>query len=221
MIRRILAILVASWAFTQAASALPTIKLIEHGLGTTNGGEFIFETYDVPGYPDGTEIISYCLETDELMAYGETYDVIISNEAIMGGANDDPAGPLGGDLLDPMTAYLFYHYAIGDLTGWDGDDASADGLQKAIWYIEDEIEYGGLDAKGIAFYDLAVANVGGDEGWQGLGPVRVMNLYEAGYRGDPAYLKQDQLILVPAPGALVLGCIGAVLTRSLRKRRTF
>jgi PEP-CTERM motif len=82
---------------------------------------------------------------------------------------------------------------MGDLTGYDGTANSANQLQQAIWFIEQE----SLGASNT-FVALATPAVGSGE-WSGLGPVQVINLVYP----DGRYA-QDQLVLVPEPGILIL-----------------
>jgi len=200
------------------------VKLTGHGLGTTPGGEFLFTTFGIPGHTDGSILKTFCLETKEFIKYNVAYDVVISSEAISGGNNYGPAGVNGGDPIDPMTAYLFFNYQKGTLVGWSNDDASADALQTVIWGIEDELGQNWLPPSGSLeelFYGQAWMAVYGPEfTWTGLGPVRVMNLYSIGYsdNDDTSFYRQDQLVLVPSPGAVFLGCIGLMLVGLLRKR---
>lgn len=184
------------------------------------GGEFTI-TVDsdyIPGNPAGTNFQSFCIEKREYVGVGETYDVMVSTEAIAGGGNSGPNGPLGGDPIDPMTAWLYTQFRSGTLVGYDytpgsGREYSALALQKAIWFIEDESTWP-LSGLAEAFYDAAKhANP------QGIGNVRVLNLYAQGHLDDKCYLKQDQLVLIPAPGAILLGGIGVVLVGWLRRRR--
>jgi len=85
---------------------------------------------------------------------------------------------------------------------------SAGQLQHAIWFAEGEI--GSLTSGSWAetWYDQAV-----DHQWADIGNVRVLNMYTTG-----GGLAQDQLYLIPAPGAALLGVIGLGLVAWMRRR---
>ena len=112
--------------------------------------------------------------------------------------------------LDARTAFLYYNFRMGTLAGYDygaGRQASAGELQAAIWYIQGN-QAGGANNTFVA---LAEAAILGNQ-WSGIGNVRVLNVYD----GNGA-LAQDQLTIVPAPGAAALAGVG-FLAASRRRR---
>jgi hypothetical protein len=147
---------------------------------------------------------TFCLEYNEHFRPGNLFTVVLNTGAVGGGT------PSGFDPLDPRTAYLYTLFRTGSLGiynyGASRRDTARD-LQRAIWFIEDE--EGGVNNHFVALANAAVAP-GGEWFGRGLGDVRVMNLYNQ--NGTRA---QDQLTLIPTPGALALLGLAAV---SLRRR---
>ena len=86
-----------------------------------------------------------------------------------------------------------------------GRSSSADSLQKAIWFIEDEISSVSGQA---AIWVTEAGNAISTSAWSGIGQVRILNIYAQGTYGTTNELKQDQLYLIPVPGAFLLGILG-------------
>jgi len=196
------------------------------GYYSGDGGEFtIFDTgLSVAAYAAATSgkmtpansFQTFCLEKNEYVLPPSAdikaeLDVVAIKGGLAGG-NPDP--------LNPMTAYLYTQFATGNLSNYtwaagSGRAADAVQLQKAIWYIEEEIGLTwdgtkyvqtqtataalGVGSKALAWYNEAL---GAD--WTDIGNVRVLNLYHSSVRED----FQSQLYLVPVPGAMLLGFLG-------------
>jgi len=231
----------------QAASAAPlvlndgdTIKLTKPGhpttYGSTNGGEFLVTGQSV----SGDSFISFCLEVSQTINVGTTYYVDVNLGAINGGANaatygasalspynvssyNDVAGSLNYDPLSPATAWLYTKYRDGTLNsvaGFSyGNDVSANALQSAIWFLENEV--GSVSGLANTLVLAAIA-----AGWTDTGNVRVLNLWDTrtGFAGNYSYsgAHQDQLYLIPVPEpetyAMMLAGLG-ILGFAARRRK--
>lgn len=203
-----------------AHGALTSQVTFGKGYGTGIGGEFNAAFANFAFSPNsltgGGYFETFCMERNETIRMGRTYFVDFSTAAKSGGAG----GP-NPDPLDARTAYLYTQFIRGDLLGYDyaggaGRASSANALQNTIWYLEQEITDLGLglsaSEQSLAAQFLAAAN---NSGWTNIGNVRVMNVFA---NADGTGNHQDQLTMVPAPAAAVLGLFG--LLSAGRFRRT-
>lgn len=189
-----------------------TIYLYQ-GIGGAGGGG----AFNLKNSPSGNVLFeTFCVETNEYFSPGEPLKVAGISSLAKVNNSDATKGydsTLGGDPLDTRTAYLYYHFRLGDLDKILGstfiynDSASYSALQAAIWYIENE---------GGSSNDLVALAANADGSLYG---VQVLNLTSL----DGTIRKQDQLTLVPEPSTLLLlgaGLLGlGILGRKKFKAR--
>lgn len=200
----------ASHLFAYPVAAGDTIKFQDSGVGTTAGGEFKILDAISGDYLFST----FCLEYDEYLSYSATFDVVdISDMAEGGGVNTD-----AGDPLSAETKWLYWNFVTGSLqstTSYTYTNAGIDALQKAIWFLEEEIkEISGLTE------DLVNSAIAAVSGNAYIGDVKVMNIVWA---NDTSRKAQSQLIAevapVPEPSTFLLLGAGGGLLWLVRRRK--
>jgi hypothetical protein len=206
-------------AMATAAEA-GTLKLaIDESYQYGSGGEFMVVEFTgltpIPTMPSASRILpgyfqTFCMEKDENIHANLTYDWELNDKAVDGGVG----GP-SPDPLDAMTAYLYTKFWEGTLSNYDytpgvNDRAlSAEQLQNAIWYIEQEIGSLAAGSQAKAWYDEAVeATTAGSDGlikWSGIGNVRILNLSHVAVNDLGQRVReidQDVLVMIPLPPAV-------------------
>jgi hypothetical protein len=192
--------------------------------GTLGGGPF---AVDGPDAGNLVDFLTFCLEINEFVSYNTLYYVNITTRAVGGGAG---GGGATGDPLDTKTAYLYDKFLDGMLD--TSTLAKRNGLQLAIWLIEEEVKVVSgayrrtdnnalvsSDANTIAAANAFLADAANANGsLYGIGVMQLWTNYNPvtkEFSGN----KQDQLIRVPDAtstfAALLIGIafLGLVRTR--------
>jgi len=192
--------------------------------GFFSGGPYEISPMNFGFTPQGTgqygagagNFITFSVELNDQPFEGPfDYNATMASSAFGNGAGGGTTDP-----LDLRTAFLYSTFATGQLsselnTFVYGAKSSGKALQKAIWFIEEEINsVNGLSADLVALADQAITN-----GWIGSGNVSVLRLDDG--LGNPL---ADQLIMgptsVPLPMSALLGLGGLIGVGILRKRWT-
>lgn len=212
------ALLGAQFAFSANVAVGDTIKLTDGFVGAQGP----FKGTVLTGAATGNTFASFCVEFNEHFYYGQTlYVGGITDHTVSGITAPGPSQT--NDPLSAATAWLFTQYSNNTLSGYSQTASNNDALQNSIWALEDEITYASLSGNAKTWFDAAkTATTGINAAWQGLGNVRVLNLFSnASFTGHA----QDQIYMVsavPEPstyGMMLLG-LGMIGTIARRRKNT-
>jgi hypothetical protein len=191
------------------ACAEPTVVFAD-GPGNTQGGIF-HASSSAHGNFD-----TFCVEIGEGLSFGFTYEYTIDTDAKYNGQDQNFTNPLDAD-----TAFIYTSFrqdAIRSLLSKPNmtDEQVADAVQLAVWYIENAQNTSNADALNLV--QIAATKIANGE-WSGLGSVRVLNVWDPGFVGDPAHAKQDTLVIVPLPSGAGLAALGLLGIGAVSRRR--
>jgi len=193
-------------------------------------GEMSVSVADTSAGPFGYVYDTFCLEQYETMNWNTPYYVNdVSQYAVHGGT-------FTSDPISNRTAWLYYNYFNNMLAGYDyfgpTRAQSADALQLAIWYIENEIGsvvgYGGASTLAQTFLNNAMAAAGGmfpswvNQYAPGQYYVSVVNITTSDINNGYWDQKQSSLIAerVVTPEPMTISLLGlGILGLGLMRRR--
>jgi hypothetical protein len=227
---------------TQAAI---TVQLYQNSYSYNVGGEFraVATGYDfnsnydaraLTGTGSGKGFETFCMEYNEEFypGSGHTYVAEINSGAVNGGVDHGATGSAHFDPLSIGTAWLYSQFAAGQLDGYDyanldgKRNLSANSLQQAIWYLENEIPNPQNPSfptiANNPFYKQVVDKnfLGGPQAdANGAFGVVALNLYYQNPDGSKGGVAQDQLALVAVPEASTIVAGGLVLIPLFSKLR--
>ena len=218
--------------FASAADvATGSVVKLGNGTGSLAG---VFNGSVVSGPGAGGSFLSFCLEKYEFFGshtqslYVASVSTATQNSLVssIAGTPNTTTNSFGTSTSDPLsaqTAYLFTQF-YGNQAAYAGTESLANSMQRAVWFLEGELAGNDLtqynnDTKAVAWVSAANAAVTSGS-WNGLGNVRVLNLYtDAGFTRH----SQDQLYMVssvPEPETYALMLAGLGLMASVVRRRS-
>lgn len=186
---------------------------------------------------NANQFLSFCIERNEFINFGGTYEVSISNGADKGGLGDSDGSSLTPDPISRSTAWLFRKFTDGtlnsDASGFQYNNTGGNQLQTALWFLENEITdavpqssyrflvdtamtANGFVAPitGFTAADYAAARVQNNNAAYG---VKVLNMYSVTSKGMVNYHQDVLVVVVPEPTTLLAGGLALIPLLLLRK----
>lgn len=222
-----LLIIFALFLITESVCAVPILHWI--GLGNGIGGyynvpstsgagygqvyphgnwacEIVFDkVYNLPGYADGSPLITFCIEWNEGLIGENNFTAAINSGAVNGGYDGT-----GYDALDTESAWLYNEYLNGNTFGIADVNRRAAVVQEAIWKFEGELNPSWslyAETSGVMLSAInAVAN-----GWVNTN-IRVLNIYWSNGQNG-----QDVLARIPEPVSVLSFLTGLALLRFTKR----
>jgi hypothetical protein len=192
---KILSLLAAVAVSATSAFAASTVVFSHNSETGTLAGSFTASTSDI-----GVRK-TFCIEKNESLATGVTYNYTLGDAAQAGGAGGGVSPIVGGkDYLSLGSAWLIRQYALGILTGYNyGTSTTSNKLQNAFWMLEGEINW---NPGANSFVQLAQAALGGSllNNAYGAFGGKVMTVWATNSRNP---YRQDMVVFVPDTASTV------------------
>jgi hypothetical protein len=164
---------------------------------------------------------TFCIEDNEYINFGATYDAKLNSGSINGGVGgQDPAGG-SFDPLSQGTTYLYSLWAADKIDKTFGPE-----LQQAIWALEDEKTDSSYLLQSSKMADLLRSQFGDLSDlsiWKKTAPIGAYGVYALNLKTLDGGLAQDQLVAVPEPNTLIAGALVLLpfplsMVRSFRRK---
>lgn len=218
------------WAAAEVVTG--TIVKFADGVGNNPGGAFKGSVVSGGVGTWNNSFESFCLEYNENISFGTNYRVGgVSNHTVNApGAYGTYSGSEPGhtstqDPISSQTAWLFTqffttHLSNSAIWGSANQTTKNTAVQQAIWSLEGE-SFGSMSTLATSYKNMANAAVSSGA-WNGIGTVRVLNLYSKDSQGNYTRHAQDQLYMVaavPEPETYALMLAGLALVGGVARRR--
>lgn len=226
----IAALVGTQWAAAEVVGG--SIIKFTDGVGNGVGGAFNGVVVSGASGAWNNTFESFCLEYNENISFGTNLKVGgVSNHTVNAAgaygtySGSEPGHTSTQDPISASTAWLFTQFYTTHLSNtalWGNVSQATKNtaMQQAIWSLEGE-SFGSLSSLATTYKDMANTAVSSGA-WNGIGSVRVLNLYSKDGKGNYTVHAQDQLYMVssvPEPETYAMMLAGLALVGGIARRR--